>query len=81
MEIQATDPAAITSPFNTSALVARLKAKVMISLKEPIKAAANETLDWAAEGCLAHPNGFVKGLSGLMVALKEPVSKMIDEKL
>ena len=82
---QAPNPAPMKSgkmgaAFDGADLLARLKAVALPSLKEPAKAAVGEIIDWAADGLAKNENAFIKGIAPLLVVVKEPINKVIDEQ-
>ena len=73
----------MTSPFDVNDLKTRLAAKVLPglvpALKAPLKVAAGEVVDWTSESLALESSILLKGLSGLILAAKQPIYDMIDK--
>lgn len=81
METSTTSVAAAVAkkPFDTKELWTRIKAKAVVSIKEPLKAAVGETLDWASEGCILKGGGLMVGLGGVIAGTKPAILAEIDK--
>lgn len=55
------------------------KAELIAAVKAPAKIAVGGSVDYLAGSCLAHQNAFVKGLSGLVASVKQPLLDAIDK--
>lgn len=64
--------------FDLTDLKNRLVLKLKDSLKPVAKVAAGEIIDWTSEGCMKHENGFIKGLGGVIIAVKQPILDKIE---
>lgn len=65
----------MTKPFE----FAVLKQKLVGQLKQLAKPAAEAVIDWTAESCALHANGIVKGIGGVLVAVKPTVLAEIEK--
>lgn len=65
--------------FDTKELWDRVKAKASLTLKEPLKAAVGETLDWASEGCVLKGGALMVGLGGVIAGTKPAILAEIDK--
>lgn len=53
--------------------------RLLVSLKAQAKPAAEAVLDWTAESCALSPNNLVKGVGGVLVAVKPAVLAEIEK--
>jgi len=69
----------MTKPFETKALVEKLKAKGLDVAEELAEVLATEVLDWTIESCAMHENTFVKMGAPIIMAVKPIVLSQIDK--
>lgn len=67
-------------PFDTKDLVARLKGHGLDVAEELAEVLVSETMDWAKESCMIHPNSLVKAIGVPAVEMLKPIAlKAVDK--
>lgn len=68
-------------PFDFKNLEERLKAKGLTAVEGLAEIIVGETMDWASESCLVHPNALVKAIGVPAVAMLKPIAMGAVDKI